>query len=1481
MAAQAIVWVTLPAGFSSGGAARLSVYVSPRLIADDGNATLDAFDFRDWPARVGGDRGLQFDVVTGTGVRVPATITGTLDSPRWRALFAPSTLVRSHAAEPLAGVYGSYPAARLHRRIKAGYQTVVLGSPVAPPTHATIAQAFPELHAASSLSVQPVLEGAPGLAGESEPERRLRIARTLLGGGVSALDRGGDRLVDSALDEAARRRGGRVFGDFVPLIPDRDDALIDFARLALFHRQPGGSARRRERRAGDTQLDFHQHLANLAAYPALMRRLGLVLDLEFDATRVAPAEAAAPGRIKVVARSLEPLEVVTDSISPATAYVLAPGVSFAAAPRDVGPAADLAGAYLNLALERYDLIQVDLDGAALRIVDLMAQAARADGSDAPTPPASFALPPLRSGGLAIVCRDQAERLHRALARNYDARIDPAAARDATYFAEDLLRGWCVDVQEVGDTGEVPDAGERQAPVWHSLHRRHGRYETPGVAAFEASDEGAIGPHLAQPAADRSGSAQPTTHDPAAPAYLAESIARWDGWSLAVPRPAKVLPQPIDAPAPDAGGALLSQLPLETRLRSVPRSLPRLRFGARYRMRARLADLAGNADSPGNADAGPTLPHGAGAMRFLRFEPVTAPLVVPRAPPLAGDGAGRIVLRSRPGELPDAFVAADPAARFAGERHIAPPAVAQLLAEWSGEFDFAFGNGGDVARAFELLARENATFAEVEPGEQLPVPYLPDPLAAGAALCNLPGMPAGTLGRAGAGGIALEALPALDDAASVQSLMLVDFGPRTWPERSSFRLRLVEGTAAPSWDASGRVLTVALPKGQQRTVGLSCHLTAAALPLLGIAQWIEEALDERLRDGRIDPGARAARSASLRHAMLLGQAWLITPRRELTLVHATPQPVTAPAIVSFGPATRLAGRTDAYVLGRVQVDAPSTGRIELLARWSELVDDPKQPRAMPVAHTTAVLPGPLTLDERQPPPDGEDEIAAARFDPATGTVSYQGPVLAALDEAIRNAADDVDRATSDLMRVLARLPRPVDESLKRQVQEADGRADIDDCLRSKPLHQQWANLVAIAGSIVRDANELITAQVSDGVDFAPIVDAPPAIKQAARPLATAAMGLAARAGAALAEVERYRGRQRFGDTRARRLDYTAVATARHADCFAESGASASTSAGTGSGTSASLESAPFPLTMPSSARPPAPRIRYVVPTARWQREPDAPRRREGGGLRLYLERPWFVSGDREMVGVVLGPASGSPDFDRSLPFTSRWGRDPIRLSEAVPLELGPEHFREFTSVVPDAHSADSLPPCTVIVYPVEYDDTGRLFCDLRIDPGTAYFPFVRLAVVRYQPDSIDGLEISRASLADFAQLAPERTVTLVRQGTDAVDITVAGATHRSPIDPDNPGAGRGNRFVATLQTRLPGTADDAGWIASETALAIIPLAEAADGAALWQVRLALPPGVAPGAARVLIEERESYEAVDFTTDSRMRTERTVFAEAIPL
>jgi hypothetical protein len=100
-------------------------------------------------------------------------------------------------------------------------------------------------------------------------------------------------------------------------------------------------------------------------------------------------------------------------------------------------------------------------------------------------------------------------------------------------------------------------------------------------------------------------------------------------------------------------------------------------------------------------------------------------------------------------------------------------------------------------------------------------------------------------------------------------------------------------------------------------------------------------------------------------------------------------------------------------------------------------------------------------------------------------------------------------------------------------------------------------------------------------------------------------------------------------------------------------------------------------VPSSRRPDAPLLRYVVPAFGWQRDETTnlrASRRLGGTLRVFLDRPWWSSGDGELLGVLTQPHPLPPDRqDQLSKFVSRIGSDPVYAAWSLVTPLMSKHF----------------------------------------------------------------------------------------------------------------------------------------------------------------------------------------------------------------
>jgi len=754
------------------------------------------------------------------------------------------------------------------------------------------------------------------------------------------------------------------------------------------------------------------------------------------------------------------------------------------------------------------------------------------------------------------------------------------------------------------------------------------------------------------------------------------------------------------------------------------------------------------------------------------------------------------------------------------------------------FDTASGELRSDAATWQLIADRDAGELEhatievagntddypLEPGDAVdPLPYLPDALAHGAAIRDLPGAPPGAIGRAEPGGAAakVEYEPLSDPNPRPGSATLVSYGAGDWQQLRGFRLVPVDAAGdpdpRPTWDPVERTLTVPLAKGTTTTVPLSSHLRTEELKLMGQWQWLREYV-ERLTVAEPDRQHLGPRSEDDRIAHVLQRAvegghWMLTPPRLLTLVHAVQQPIGTPAFTpldvehdarrSFGDdplqtkpitgrrdptelapitAWRRYGATDAYLMGALRVHGASTARIDVLATWDDPVDDVSEPAWASVHHEAHVDELPLPdVRERYLVASGADRRRVGYYDPEHDQIAF--------------------------------------------VRAGD-----------------WAG---------RPARAEIT-----------FTDAAP--------------------------------RHLLEDTKHRRVTYSAVAASRFREYFPQD-----------EDLDFTRRSDPVVVDVPASARPLAADVVYVIPTFGWQRQTETNVMRSvrfGGGLRVYLRRPWFSSGEGELLGVALWSyENGSLDAgnrDKFKPFMTQWGMDPIW--QTADLSGAPAAGNFPDAVAPDvavpleeatARAAGGRPGLVDVVgFRPEFDEErGLWFADLTIDTFTeTYTPFVRLALVRYQPDALLEAKISRVVLADFAQLTPDRSAMVSADPFHPrrLNVVVSGVAPRGPgPEPGVPPT----RVRVRVQERDDQLGIDLGW--AEAPVETASVAATSEGAApgrpdlaLWAGTVTFAAAPSPGQFRLLVEEHEHVapgEPAEGSTPSARRPGRLIYAETFEL
>jgi hypothetical protein len=262
---------------------------------------------------------------------------------------------------------------------------------------------------------------------------------------------------------------------------------------------------------------------------------------------------------------------------------------------------------------------------------------------------------------------------------------------------------------------------------------------------------------------------------------------------------------------------------------------------------------------------------------------------------------------------------------------------------------------------------------------------------------------------------------------------------------------------------------------------------------------------------------------------------------------------------------------------------------------------------------------------------------------------------------------------------------------------------------------------------------------------------------------------------------------FHDTKYHRVAYAPVAVTRFREYFP---------AATNTFDATTLAGSAFLADVPSSVRPEAPAVLYALPLFAWDTPPGTPgvatRTRRGGGLRIYLDRPWFSSGDGELLGLVFQDGTPFLNLPEALkPLVTQWGADPIWAAGPAPDRAFAAHFKDAVTTGGGLDLAETgVGTVSVAGYPVVFDPHRRLWrADVEIETGDAYWPFIRLALARFQPKSVPGVELSRVVRSDFVQLPPTR-VTAITVGVPTIHVVVKG-----PVYVDS-------ELIRTVGTTLP-------------------------------------------------------------------------------
>jgi len=279
------------------------------------------------------------------------------------------------------------------------------------------------------------------------------------------------------------------------------------------------------------------------------------------------------------------------------------------------------------------------------------------------------------------------------------------------------------------------------------------------------------------------------------------------------------------------------------------------------------------------------------------------------------------------------------------------------------------------------------------------------------------------------------------------------------------------------------------------------------------------------------------------------------------------------------------------------------------------------------------------------------------------------------------------------------------------------------------------------------------------------------------------------------------------------------------------------------------------------------VRYLIPAFGWQRTStasEASSRRVGNLLRVYLGRPWFATGAGEYLGVIVAnPVAPVTEFPPALaPYVSGYGQDPVFSAGLV--TRGPElaDFKLATFLGHGVQLAEQTGTelwTSVAGHPVAWDAARKLwYADIAVSPDPTYFPFVKLALVRYQPKSLNGIKVSRVVQADFIQVAPDRTATVTYPSPTVARVTVSGPGYLATTDPGTPDAVRVYVQAATVKTSDP----DLSWatVPSSVNGTLLNVAAQTETETIWTGEVKLPSARGSRKYRLLLAEFEQHKVV---------------------
>lgn len=1160
----------------------------------------------------------------------------------------------------------------------------------------------------------------------------------------------------------------------------------DFAQLRKFHRIDEQMKPFKPIVIQKPEFEFHDIISIATNYPQIARRLGFILDflVPFDGT------IPVTNVVTLITNDLQFTNTDTVVSAPPTAYQLT-SKGFYAADK---PNSVFKQGFVRINTPEFTVLQMDADGAAIKTQQITESKTkevaefykvrsevkmvmrkgktnargqhRVKDVKKAQPPVEEGLPAMRSAGIAIVKNGMAEHVFKKfeiaktlqpklLNLDLALKVQPKANLELsskklkvaqtltpmrhdrlkmvqmapikliypaeTLYSDDIVQGYRMDI-----------AYEEDPNQWFSLHQRKNEYKwydnqnKAHNIEIPETDEGFI--ELAM------------TENPDDPndVFISETLARWEGWSLSVTRPGFAINEAADDPSPNKRDFVNTDRNVEMKKyafdpnlefkmnmqsKSIPGTLPRLRFGKDYRVRIRTVDLAGNSIPLGFIPESTTDTIRTN-IRYMRYEPLSSPIVLVGNELKDGEFLESMVIRSNYDQSANDYENLNLDEKDFpdySQRYLLPPKNSQMIAEAHGKFEKAMGNNPLIAQQIYklitdhegLYKRPEKTVEKVYQPNEVEIIYLPDPMAAGVALFVSEGFEHTHTQEFSAKMFSFFSSEEL----SSDKTNTVEI-PDDWYHAKHLRIRLEEGELGSKWNSSERVFTVFLPKGYRTRIKYSTFWREADFKKMSaIWQMIKEKNPSNLTE--------------LEKVVRSGQHWMMSPPREFELVHAVQQPVEIPEIKNIIP-DRDFGETFVDLHTKFKVHGESTEKVSIQAKWTEPIDDGIS----------------VEINEAQA---GRNMISDIEIQYNDDTLTF-----GTIPELVLIPAHNQLKNMEKIQAIpLQKHQLRTEAEFKKDPQPGAVKLNKTYQLQNTKYQKVLADKNAAPKNLVNTVKFDIAESKYDFVKM---------VELRKEPLA-----------------------HHFGDTKHRWVDYQVVGNTRYEEYFTKI-------LKKNPKLSITRESKWVEkINILSAARPILPEIDYVIPTFEWrktQNDDTMRHRRMGGGLRIYIKRPWYSTGVDEMLGVILPPKpSGNVTMTmvgtNTSPYTdyyTHWAIDPILYSvQTEKASPQPEDFR-LNPVLDDQlqYPGQENLKAQVAAYPVFFDDDKQMwYADIAIDPKNVYFPFVKLAIARYQPFSVKkenrDVCLSPVVLSTFVQLVPERqtTVQFIDKNKSKLKITVEG------------------------------------------------------------------------------------------------------------